>query len=106
MVSRDEAIRKIVGLCNRIPGSTTWNAAEWMYDELSLSLPVSNTGEWQPIETAPKDVDVLLAWESSDGKWEMEVGWSGHANKHKGGYSDGWLHGDATHWQPLPEAPK
>lgn len=33
-VWREDAIREVVGLCNRIPGSTQWNAAEFMYDLL------------------------------------------------------------------------
>ena len=35
MPERDAVIRKAVGMCNRIPGSTTWNAAEFAYDELA-----------------------------------------------------------------------
>lgn len=35
---RDAVIRKAVGLCNRIPGSTTWNAAEYAYDEFIEQL--------------------------------------------------------------------
>lgn len=35
---RDAVIRKAVGMCNRIPGSTTWNAAEFAYDELAARL--------------------------------------------------------------------
>ncbi|CAB3899748.1 hypothetical protein [Achromobacter deleyi] len=31
---RNATISKVVGLCNRIPGATTWNAAEFMYDEM------------------------------------------------------------------------
>lgn len=41
---RDDVIRKAVGMCNRIPGSTTWNAAEYAYDEFVARLnssPVS-----------------------------------------------------------------
>ncbi|MFY2608278.1 hypothetical protein [Achromobacter ruhlandii] len=31
---RNATISQVVGLCNRIPGSTTWNAAQFMYDEM------------------------------------------------------------------------
>lgn len=31
---RKATISQIVGLCNRIPGATTWNAAQFMYDEM------------------------------------------------------------------------
>lgn len=43
---RDEMVRKVVGLCNRVSGATTWNAAEWMYDELAARKPLA----W-PIDT-------------------------------------------------------
>jgi len=35
---RQEAIRKVVNLCESIPGSTQWNAAEFVYDELMKGL--------------------------------------------------------------------
>lgn len=41
---RDAIISNAVGMCNRIPGSTTWNAAEYAYDEIVARLnssPVS-----------------------------------------------------------------
>lgn len=38
MPERDAVIRKAVGMCNRIPGSTTWNAAEFAYDELAARI--------------------------------------------------------------------
>lgn len=31
---RNATISQVVGLCNRIPGATTWNAAQFMYDEM------------------------------------------------------------------------
>lgn len=34
-MARDEAIKEVVGLCNRIPGVTHWNAAEFMFDLLA-----------------------------------------------------------------------
>lgn len=45
---REDAIRHVVGMCNRIPGSTTWNAAEFMYDHLAsmpAPAPAPATGE-------------------------------------------------------------
>ncbi|SIT25248.1 hypothetical protein [Achromobacter sp. MFA1 R4] len=49
---RNATISEVVGLCNRIPGATTWNAAEFMYDEMHrraalASAPVA--GEAQPV---------------------------------------------------------
>jgi hypothetical protein len=55
--------------------------------------------QWQPIETAPKDVPVLLGWEDSFRReWEYEAGLYGSTR-------GGWLHGQATHWMPLPSPP-
>ena len=70
--------------------------------------------EWQPIETAPKDQDVLLGWwwteyvSTPRRVWTSEVGWAFSSNKcsKKSGYSNAWMHGNATHWMPLPDAPK
>lgn len=42
---REKAIREVVGLCNRIPGATTWNAAEFMYDKLTAALAVEQKRE-------------------------------------------------------------
>jgi hypothetical protein len=56
--------------------------------------------EWQPIETAPKDGTVILAWRKHAtipmivrfyyGEWD----------------SDGVHVSHLTHWMPLPEPPK
>jgi hypothetical protein len=52
---------------------------------------------WQPIETAPMDTNVLMAW-FYESQWEIASGWAGST---KGGY----LHSQATHWKPLPTPP-
>lgn len=78
--------------------------------EAALSLPVSNTGEWQPIETAPKDGTAI---------WVATI-FSGHGTgcmepvrthyHHYGEwtniYTGNSINWKPTHWQPLPEAPK
>lgn len=58
---RNATISKVVGLCNRIPGATTWNAAEFMYDEMHrraalASAPVA--GEAQPTDDEIIDMAV------------------------------------------------
>jgi len=55
---RNATISEVVGLCNRIPGATTWNAAEFMYDEMHrraalASAPVA--GEAQHSDDAAVD---------------------------------------------------
>lgn len=72
--------------------------------------------QWQPIETAPKDRDILLLESGRtphEGKWLTRAGlqytwknyippdgwyWAGYAEKPVGPIN-------ATHWMPLPEPP-
>ena len=62
---------------------------------------------WQPIERAPENVRVLLAWEDwRDGKWMISTGYAVTGERWPNGYSSVSRHGSATHWQPLPEPPQ
>ena len=65
--------------------------------------------EWQPIETAPHGVEVLLATPpfqcmGEHAAWELRVGMASWGER-IGGISnisrDSW----ATHWMPLPATP-
>lgn len=62
---------------------------------------------WQPIDTAPWDIDLLLGWHGMRGEWKTEVGWAGRTNTcpKVSGASNGWQHGNATHWCHIPEFP-
>ena len=75
-------------------------------------------GEWQPIETAPRDTRVLLYAEEGEegivtGKENGYVGMDGEYREHWFMF-DGYDLGDSdylrmivpTHWMPLPEPPK
>ena len=66
--------------------------------------------DWQLIETAPLNEDVILGWwESNDGRtyeWRIATAWAGASNTKPPGMLNGWRHGRATHWMPLPEPPK
>jgi hypothetical protein len=56
--------------------------------------------DWQPIETAPADTDVLLArWDEAP--WERWLFKVGVAHDTRGGW-----HTTCTHWMPLPEPPR
>lgn len=65
--------------------------------------------EWQPIETAPPDVDLLLGWMETFGhrRWVQAVAYAKHSNTchPDSGASNAWSHGQATHWRPLPPGP-
>lgn len=61
--------------------------------------------QWQPIETAPEDENVIVCWQAK--------GWLGEAKKHPGGWL--WAQVDPSdyhadyiypeYWQPLPAPP-
>lgn len=55
--------------------------------------------DWQPIETAPKDGEIVDLWHRVYGRitdtWWDDGGWVPAAD---------WQ-SDITHWKPLPEPP-
>lgn len=62
--------------------------------------------EWFNIETAPKDTSkLLLGWwqEWPEREWVFEVAAAGNIDVARRG--EGYLHGKATHWMPLPGPP-
>lgn len=64
--------------------------------------------EWQPIETAPHDVDILLAIPPSPlvtRDWSFEAGPASTGKRYSNGASTLSFHGSATHWMPLPDPP-
>jgi hypothetical protein len=56
--------------------------------------------QWQDVDTAPLDRDVLLGWWRTWPElfWEVTAGPAGSTKGR-------WLHGQATHWIPLPPPP-
>lgn len=66
--------------------------------------------DWQPIETAPHETDVILYCVAGDRRWQ-EVGFASQGRRVNLGPGRGvassmsW-HGYATHWMPLPDAPE
>jgi hypothetical protein len=68
---------------------------------------MSEIQKWQPIETAPKNGESVLAWDGED----ME---KIHFNKYEKGWvvdsscdvDDEWKFFYPTRWMPLPEAPE
>lgn len=86
--------------------------------------------EWQPIETAPQNMNVLVAYKNGNGKWRIvkacyhtQLPWSeesyldfvGQEGEYapKGWYEESDSHetiyqidGVISHWMPLPAAPE
>jgi hypothetical protein len=63
--------------------------------------------EWQPIETAPKTAEQILATNGACETWVVfwyKNQWAAHvcADDYYSVYFD---EGDLTHWMPLPDAP-
>ncbi len=59
---RNATIGEVVGLCNRIPGATTWNAAQFMYDEMHrraalASAPVAATTDRAMLQSVLQDLE-------------------------------------------------
>ncbi len=76
-------------------------------------------GEWQPIETAPKECDILVG--GGTYSWDCDypepfqlkhvalVRWDKSRENWQGdntGYQDEYYWYKPTHWQPLPEPPR
>ena len=63
--------------------------------------------DWQPIETAPHAISLLLFIPATTHtQWDIVVGMASHGQRLPNGYSNMSWHGSATHWMPLPEPPK
>ena len=63
--------------------------------------------EWQPIETAPKESNIL-GWNKNDGVLVYRAFHYGSNNKFAGWFAVYDHEGDAeqpTHWMPLPPPP-
>lgn len=64
---------------------------------------------WQPIETAPHDVEILVCYEIDPGDWKIEKAvWNDREGKFLNSTYDPFQDDveDATHWMPLPEPPQ
>ena len=59
---------------------------------------------WQPIESAPHEVLILLYWMDWADREYMEAGYASTGSRTDYGSSISH-HGDATHWMPLPASP-
>lgn len=79
--ARDEAIKEVVGLCNRIPGSTHWNAAEFMFDLLAKrhaatpttdSLTADAAAVREAAAIAARDAMVAMEWPPQDGDRQID----------------------------------
>ena len=78
-------------------------------------LAAQAPGKWRPIESAPKDGTILLAWRffpvaikwTGDATYPWEAVHLNDADPALGMIANGFMEGDAslTHWMPLPSPP-
>lgn len=67
--------------------------------------------EWQPIETAPKDVEILLWGGKSQSETAIQGKWIYEGERRAGWYWASYSGAPvgpipATHWMPMPDPPK
>lgn len=67
-------------------------------------LAAQQDGAWRLVETAPHETYVLLGW-WDEGKWNCATGFASQGWR-RGGVSTMSMHGQATHWRPLPAGPE
>lgn len=107
----DPRLNYLCELAGRAQRRTKSSFIEWAVQQAIKELGIQTDG-WQPIETAPKDGTVILAWsvgQSEDSETQLIfwyddpdypdeppywcVNYEGHSNL------------VPTHWMPLPGAP-
>ena len=80
---------------------------------LAERASLNGSGEWQPIETAPRDGTEFQAWvvHMGHGYWDWQCRYNEHGAFESFGRidydMDGWevSPGTPTHWMPNPSAP-
>lgn len=80
--------------------------------EFQIYGTIPTSMRWHPIETAPRDGTLVLAW-FADGEGHTIISWYPTVSDGSWGQElpglgadIGYLDGAFTHWMPLPEPPK
>lgn len=97
-----EAVRPLIQKfpCDK-PDCGWCTAEERVVDAIARALAVIDAGDWQPIESAPKDGTPVLLF---DGKGIHDGAWANYPHMPCWDWKDGQT-ADPTHWKPLPAAP-
>jgi len=82
-----------------------WHAAKLFREAAALLRERAEPPQWQPIETAPKDCELLLYGEYTSGAKGLVQGAWNHGGAMFGPH---WMGGiiRPTHWMPLPSPPE
>ena len=106
-VATDEMLRFICNCDITIPPDSTFNE---VYDYFLAAAP-QHESQWQPIETAPKDCNIILfgRWWSDEQGWMKEPVIGRWNQKTDGRWefanAGGWWGIRPTVWTPLPQHP-
>ena len=99
------AVMQQQAFCNHENAESVVKIAERSQPQPDAAVAVERE-RWQPIESAPHNQCVILAWQDwRDGTWSMEVGPASTGERFSSGFSSVSRHGSATHWQPRPAPP-
>ena len=107
-VATDEMLRFICNCDITIPPDSTFNE---VYDYFLAAAP-QHESQWQPIETAPKDCNIILfgRWWSDEQGWMKEPVIGRWNQKTDGRWefanAGGWWGIRPTVWTPLPQHPE
>lgn len=81
----------------------------WAASRIQQAEKYEEERQWQPIETAPKDgTRLIFGWwiNFPMRRFVRDIGIAGNIDDPTAHRGAGHLHGQATHWQPLPFGPK
>lgn len=102
-MSDDARAKAVEAACQAV-----WDGPGEVYrpGDFAVAITAYEAALWQPIETAPHNVEVLLycPFRAQSNPERIEFGYA-VSGERRGAYSTMSRHGWATHWRPLPKGP-
>lgn len=102
---------RVEAACLEFWGADDWGRYSFLQQrarkrKVASALKAADEAAWRPIESAPKNQRLKLAWLGKDGKWRFEfdmASWDWRLGDYRSGVS---RHHAATHWQYEPTPPE